>query len=219
MLSYRKFESISGPFNVLVFGQTGVGKSSVINLILGQDIVKTSPDAETCTLTHDSYEICLKDRHFKIWEVSSIKSMGSFRTLSLESRLPKNGTTDNRGIHLLLYCMRGSRSQKALVAEYMNVTKAVGSRAGCIPVAAVITCLEDYPRNMDDWWIANNTNLGKLGMQFSAYACVTSLPEDSDASRGMRVRRLQSQQAIRSLICGSVGSSPPAPIVPKDGQD
>lgn len=215
------FESISGPLNVLVFGQTGVGKSAIINLILGQDAAQTSPDAETCTLKHTSYEICLKDRYFKIWEVSSIKSMGFFRTLSLESRLKKRTThlhRDNRGIHLLLYCMRGSRSQKALASDYTNITNAVGSTAGCIPVAAVVTCLEDYPKNMDDWWTTNKKNLEDLGMKFSGYACVTSLPEGPSASQHMRLRRLQSQQAIRGLICGSVDSSPPAPIVSKQGQ-
>lgn len=206
---------------MLVFGQTGVGKSSVINLILGQDVVQTSPDAEVCTMEHTSYDICLKDRQFRIWEVSSLRSMGSFRNLSLGSRLNKhvaNLRGYNGGIHLLLYCIRGSRAQKALVNNYTHVANAVGSIAGCISIAAVVTCLEDYPRSMDDWWVANNENLGKLGMQFSGYACVTSLPEDPSASRGIRLRRLQSQQAVRSLICGSVGSSPPAPIVSRESQ-
>jgi len=70
--------SLAGPSNVLLFGETGVGKSAIINLIMGRDVAQTSPDAETCTLQHTSYEVSLGNRQFKLWEVSSLGSMGFF---------------------------------------------------------------------------------------------------------------------------------------------
>ncbi|KAG1904346.1 uncharacterized protein F5891DRAFT_41663 [Suillus fuscotomentosus] len=200
--------SLAGPLNVLLFGETQVGKSSIINLIMGRDVAQTSPDAATCTLQHTSYEVCLADRQFKLWEVSSIESMGFFRILFAKWRLKKSYKKLYRddGVYLLLYCMRGSRAQRALIKDYKFFTDIVGSTAsvgGGIPVAAVVTSLEDYPKDMDVWWTRNKDNLERLGMRFSAHACITSLPDDPTSSPRMRARRQRSEQVIRRLICES----------------
>ncbi|KAG1745364.1 kinase-like domain-containing protein [Suillus paluster] len=196
--------SMSGSFNVLLFGETGVGKSSIINLIMGQDAAQTSPDAEPCTLTHTAYEVILGIRRFKLWEVSSIDSMGFFQSLFYKWRLKKTYKKlyKDDGVYLLLYCMRGSRAQRAMIRDYKFFTDVVGSSAGPgrVPVAAVVNNLEDYSTDMDKWWLRNEDNLGKLGMRFSAHACITSLPQYPSEPPGMRARRLQSQRAIRTLI-------------------
>ncbi|KAG1812496.1 uncharacterized protein BJ212DRAFT_1201757, partial [Suillus subaureus] len=106
--------------NVLLFGETGVGKSAIINLITGRDVAQTSPDTETCNLEHTSHKVTLGDRCFKLWEVSSLESMGFFRTLSARWLLKKsyNKLYRNDGVCLLLYCMRDSRAQRALLRDY-----------------------------------------------------------------------------------------------------
>ncbi|KAG2052404.1 hypothetical protein BDR06DRAFT_887707, partial [Suillus hirtellus] len=194
--------------NVLLFGETGVGKSSIINLIMGRNVAQTSPDQETCTLQHTSHEVDLAERRFKLWEVSSIESTGSFRTFLAKRRLEKSYKKlyKDDGVHLLLYCMRGSRAQRALIKDYKFFTDIVGSTAtaaGSVPVAAVVTCLEDYPMDMDVWWTKNKDNLERLGMRFSAHACITSLPDDPTSSPAMRARRQRSEEVIRRLIYGS----------------
>ncbi|KAG2131422.1 uncharacterized protein EDB93DRAFT_940378 [Suillus bovinus] len=200
--------SLSGPLNVLLFGETGVGKSAIINLIIGHDVARTSPDAPPCTLQHTSYEVSLADRRFKLWEVSSIESTGFFRTLFTKWRLKKSYKKLYRddGVYLLLYCMRGSRAQRALIKDYKFFTDIVGSTAtvaGGVPVAAVVTSLEDYPKDMDGWWTKNKDNLERLGMRFSAHACITSLPKDPTSSLAMLARQQRSEQVIRSLIYNS----------------
>jgi hypothetical protein len=191
--------------NVLLFGETGVGKSAIINLIMGRDVTQTSPDAETCTLQHTSHEVSLGNCRFKLWEVSSFESMGFFQALFAKWRLKKSYKKLYRddGVYLLLYCMRGSRAQRALIRDYKFFTGIVGSTAtaaGGVPVAAVVTSLEDYPTDMDMWWARNKDNLESFGMRFSAHACITSLPDDPRASSAMRARRRRSEQAIRRLI-------------------
>ncbi|KAG1896019.1 uncharacterized protein F5891DRAFT_1150921 [Suillus fuscotomentosus] len=200
--------SLAGPLNVLLFGETGVGKSAIINLIMGCDVAQTSSDAPPCTLRHTSHQVSLAGREFKLWEASSIESMGFFRTLFAKWRLKKSYKKLYRddGVYLLLYCMRGSRAQRALIKDYKFFTDIVGSTAtvaGGVPVAAVVTCLEDYPKDMDVWWTKNIDNLERLGMRFSAHACITSLPDDPTSSLAMRARRQRSEQAIRHLIYGS----------------
>ncbi|KAG2140277.1 kinase-like domain-containing protein [Suillus cothurnatus] len=197
--------SLAGPLNVLLFGETGVGKSSIIKLIMGCDVAQTSPDAETRTLQHTSHGVSLGHRQFKFWEVSSLESLGSLRTLLAKRRLKQSYEKLYRddGVYLILYCMRGSRAQRALIKDYKIFTDIVGSTAtaaGGVPVAAVVTGLEDYPKDMDGWWVENKDNLESLGMRFSSHACITSLPDDPRASPAMRARRHRSEQAIRSLI-------------------
>jgi predicted GTPase len=186
---------------VLLFGETGVGKSAIINLIMGRDVAETSPDSEICTLQHTSHEVNLGDHRFKLWEVSSIGSMGLFRALFTKWRLKKSYKKlyKDDGVYLLLYCMRGTRAQKALIRDYKFFTDIVGSTA-TVPVAAVVTSLEDYPKDMDMWWVMNKDNLESLGMRFTAHACITSLPDDPNASPAMRARRHRSEQAIRTLL-------------------
>jgi predicted GTPase len=201
-------KSLAGPLNVLLFGETGVGKSSIVNLIVGRDVAQTSPDAETCTLQHTSHEVSLGGRRFKLWEVSSIESMGFFRALFLKWRLKKSYKKlyKDDGVYLLLYCMRGSRAQRALIRDYKFFTDIVGTTAtvaGGVPVAAVVTSLEDYPKDMDNWWTKKKDVLESLGMRFSAHACITSLPDNPNAPPAMRARRHRSEQAIRSLIYNS----------------
>jgi predicted GTPase len=204
ILIFPRFKSLSGPLNVLLFGETGVGKSSVINLIMGENAAQTSPDGATCTLTHTSHKINLGPHTFKLWEVSSIESMGFFETFFKKWSLKKQYKRlyKDDGVYLLLYCMRGSRAQRALLRDYKFFTDIVGSTAGPgrVPVAAVVTSLEDYPKNMDNWWTKNKDNLEHLGMRFSSHACITSLPNDPESSLEMRARRHRSEQVIRRLI-------------------
>ncbi|KAG2337553.1 kinase-like protein [Suillus weaverae] len=227
-LAYHPFStasslSLAGPLNVLLFGETGVGKSAIINLIMGRDVAQTSPDGATCTLQHTFHEVILGDRRFKLWEVSSLDSMGFFRTLFAKWRLKKSFKKlyKDDGVYLLLYCMRGSRAQRALISDYKFFTDIVGSTttvAGGVPVAAVVTSLEDYPKDMDKWWTNNKDNLERLGMRFSSHACITSLPDDPTSSPAMRARRQRSEQTIRCLIyeayrAGTETSRSPSPAL------
>jgi len=169
---------------------------------MGQDVAQTSPDGATCTLDHTFYEISLDNHRFKLWEVSSIAPMNYFRRLFAKWRLKRsyNKLYKDDGVYLLLYCMRNSRAHGTLVKDYKFFTSIVGSTAGHVPVAAVVTHLEDYPSKMNDWWEKNEQNLRHQGMQFSRHACITSLPDDQDASPALHARRWLSEQVIRRLI-------------------
>ncbi|KAG1861076.1 hypothetical protein C8R48DRAFT_801786, partial [Suillus tomentosus] len=86
--------------------------------------------------------------------------MGFYRALFTKWRLKKSYKKLHRddAVYLLLYCIRGSRAQRALIKDYKFFTDIVGSTAtvaGGVPVAAVVTSLEDYPTDMDVWWTKN----------------------------------------------------------------
>jgi hypothetical protein len=80
------------PSNVLIFGETRVGKSSIINLIMGQNTADRSPSpaAPHSMLKYTPYEVTLKGRHVRLWEVSSISSMGFIRRFRAKWQLKKS---------------------------------------------------------------------------------------------------------------------------------
>jgi hypothetical protein len=183
------------PLNVLLFGEPRVGKSSIINLILGQNIADTSPDTPCSMFKHNPYEVNLRGRDFRLWDVSSIALRFFFRRFFSKRRLKKLYKKLHRGsgVHLLLYCMRGPSIPNALPRDYKYFTSIVGSTSA-VPTAAVVNGLEGSLNTMDDWWTNNNRGLGRIGMHFSQHACITSLPDDPSTSR--------SRDVIHSLICG-----------------
>jgi hypothetical protein len=56
------------PRNVVVCGETGAGKSSLINLIAGRVVAETSPDAPPCTTIHPSYDVMIEGQSFRLWD-------------------------------------------------------------------------------------------------------------------------------------------------------
>ncbi|KAI6106846.1 hypothetical protein EV401DRAFT_2077585 [Pisolithus croceorrhizus] len=54
---------------VMVLGEIGVVKSAVVNLIVGGDITRDSPDAEVCMRHTTRYEATMESMKVQIWEV------------------------------------------------------------------------------------------------------------------------------------------------------
>jgi hypothetical protein len=182
------------PLNVLIFGEARVGKSSIVNLIMGHNVANTSPDAPRSMLKYNPYDVHLAGRHFRLWEVSSIASMGFLRKICAKWQLKRSYEKLYRGcgVDLLLYCMRGPSSPSVLPRDYEYFTSIVGSTSR-VPIALVVNGLEGSLNTMDDWWAKNRRDLERFGMHFSTHVCITSLPDHPRTSR--------SRQAVRSLIC------------------
>jgi len=52
--------------NFIVFGEMGVGKSSLINLIAGKDLAIASSSATSCTLQSTEYKVKLHDSQYEV---------------------------------------------------------------------------------------------------------------------------------------------------------
>ena len=98
------------------------------------------------------------------------------------------------GIHLIIYCIRGSRLTKALKRNYDLFYDAVCRRK--VPVALVVTGLEHQEGGMETWWDANERTLWQSGMQFDAHACVTTLDVEDET---IREWRSESHSRLREL--------------------
>jgi hypothetical protein len=113
------------------------------------------------------------------------------------------------GIHLLVYCIRGSSVRKALARNYTIFYSAICRKK--VPIVAVVTGLENEPSSMEDWWVTGEKDLARYKMRFHDHACVTTLDMQRVASTPLQERSKQSQQAVRKLVidnCRRVPSRP-----------
>ncbi|KAF9222625.1 hypothetical protein BS17DRAFT_173622 [Gyrodon lividus] len=188
--------------NVVVFGESGVGKSSLVNLVVGSYAAKTSPDADACTIRTQHYDVVIHGGKFKIWDTAGLDggSSGTRRAAVAEKNLKQSlrNFLKNDDLSLLIYCVRASRATRALVRHYQRVyTETCNST---IPMVIVVTALENSSGDMDNWWQRNAGDLSKYGMNFIDHACITTIGDDSCDTLVARERRAYSQETVRDMI-------------------
>jgi len=192
----------SSSLNVVLFGEAGVGKSSVINLIAGREVADVSPDLMGCTLSSTHYTFPIEGRRFHIWDTVGLEdaTLGvkgyldtSEKSLELTQKLSAEG-----GVDLLLFCMRSGRLTATTQSNYRLFYEVLcGSQ---VPIALIITHLEGEVV-MEDWWTRNVKNMERFGIKSAGHACVTAR-----LLAGQEKYKL-SQIAIRNLLVGYDGTA------------
>lgn len=182
-----------------MFGESGVGKSSVINMIAGKDVTQTSNDAVGCTFRYQCHQVLLDGLNVNLWDTVGLDegTEGTIPARQAENSLKAFLRHISRwnGIDLLLYCVRGTRVRQALLRNY-NIFYAAICRKK-VPVALIVTGLENFEGDMEAWWTEHEKDLTKHGMRFDAHACVTTMRSDHPAIQN---RLQQSREALRNLV-------------------
>ena len=184
--------------NVVLFGETGVGKSSVINLIARQELAKVSSDVNGCTMQSTRYNISFDDMHFSIFDTIGLEEpqMGVNGYLKAIEKayelIAKLGAAG--GIHLLLFCMRGGRITATTQSNYRLFCECLCNTK--VPIALVFTGLEREVE-MEDWWTRNKTHIEHYGIKSNGHACVTAVQDDTP---GEDLKYTESQRRIRELL-------------------
>ncbi|KAG1724238.1 P-loop containing nucleoside triphosphate hydrolase protein [Suillus lakei] len=197
--------------NVVILGESGVGKSSLINLIMGQDVAETSVDALAITVDAAPYDVTISGQCFRLWDTAGLNegSEGRVPAPVAVNKLTQilGNLNKGDGVHLLVHCVRGTRVTRAMRTSYQMFLSAIGHSK--VPIVIVATCLEDRLPVMTEWWDQNKDQLAKYGMHFSGYACVTTLPGEDAVTKDIRQRRAQSYEDVCRLILNHCSQTPP----------
>ncbi|KAG2140959.1 P-loop containing nucleoside triphosphate hydrolase protein [Suillus bovinus] len=188
-------------YNIVIFGQTGAGKSSLVNLITRTQAVPTSLDAEGCTTQTTVYEhgVVVQNRTLKVqlFDTAGLGEgpQGTVPNHQAENALKKLFQTLEK-IHILMYCVQGAKNVSALRRNYELLSKFKGN----VPIVLVVTGLERREPDMEDWWRSNERSLSDLGMDFAGHACITALTVNQGDTSKVKQRREQSYHALCNLI-------------------
>ncbi|KAG1716083.1 hypothetical protein ID866_1055 [Astraeus odoratus] len=193
--SHAREPSCTSPkdLNIVLFGETGVGKSSLINLIAGKEVAKVSADAHGCTMTSTEYVFNIGPARVRLWDTVGLEEpeLGENTCLAAIEKAVQliKSLNGAGGISLLLFCIRGSRLTSTTQSNYRLFYEILGRKE--VPIALAITHLE-REQQMEDWWPRNVKLLERYGIAAAGHACVTGLAEHS--------KHQQSQDAIRALL-------------------
>ncbi|KAI6157417.1 P-loop containing nucleoside triphosphate hydrolase protein [Pisolithus tinctorius] len=167
--------------NIVLFGESGAGKSSVINLIAGYRLAKVSSKARGCTLDSTEYRLIANESHLRIFDTvgmnnPTVKQKEYLSDIKKAHELIR-GLNRAGGVDLLLFCIHGGRLNDTHLSNYRLFQEYLCEKK--VPVAAVVTHLEGQP-NMDEWWTENEPDIRELGIDFVGHACVTAIDKDND---------------------------------------
>ena len=182
--------------NIILFGEAGAGKSSIVNLIVGQDVAKVSGSAEGCTFRTDAYKATIGNTTFNIYDTAGLNE-GEQGRVPHWTALRELYTLIRQleGVSLLIYCLRGRVKENAK-ANWTLFNKVICGEK--VPIIAVVTGLETYD-DPDDWWKdeVNQDVFRKNGIIPRAVGCVVSFPGRRNEHAHIYAK---SQTRLRDLI-------------------
>ena len=187
--------------NIIFFGETGAGKSSVINMLMNSDTARTSSAADGKTSSFESFITTIDGQRVRLWDTAGLNE-------AERGTVPAKIAMQNlrvlvgalwEGIALLVYCVRAMRFQPNLKDNYNLVHETICQ--GKVPVFIVVTGLENQVP-MNEWWAQNETEFSQNGMWFDGHACVTSTRgKRNESGDNMYDTEFQeSQMVLRKLI-------------------
>jgi predicted GTPase len=185
--------------NIVLFGETGAGKSSVINLMAGKEMARTSPDMERCTMQWQEHPVVLNGRIYKVFDTVGLEepqlSIKEYLKIienayNLVTKLKQEG-----GVDLLLFCVRAGRVTATLQTNYRLFYEWLCEEK--VPIVLVLTGLEREPKNMEDWWTRNKQIFARYEIRVAGHACIT-------AANHLDGRPKQLYEESRRLVCDLV---------------
>lgn len=189
--------------NIILFGETGVGKSSVVNLIAGRTVAEVSPDVEGCTLQSKEYKFDVGSIRVSIWDTVGLEEpevgVDGYIPAIEKAWLLIKRLREAGGVDLLLFCIRANRVTMTTQSNYRLFYEVLCGQQ--VPIALVITHLEREV-DMEDWWTRNHKSIEKYGIKCAGHACVTGIPDN----RGPEGKYGKSQKAVLNLLQQHDGS-------------
>jgi len=166
--------------NVILFGETGGGKSSIVNLLAGSEVAPTASSARGCTFQSQRYQVDFPDSSFHIYDTAGLNEgeTGSVPSADAIIQLYSLLQSLDTGVNLLVFCMRGPRLRSVAHDNWRFFQDIVCQKK--VPIVLVITGLE-HEDVMDRWWLDNKSAFQEQGMFPHGVACITAIKGKNNA--------------------------------------
>jgi hypothetical protein len=170
--------------NIVVFGETGGGKTSVINMLDDVDPPLTVDDtAEGTVFTHAARTKTISGQVYRIFDTVGLnrpaqtqkwKPWGHWRDVAKDTKhqLTKIIKNLDPGPNLLVYVMRAPQIPSTAQKNYRIFFGDVCEKQ--VPIVIIITGLENRGNDMDGWWTENRKAFEGEKMFFRGHACITA---------------------------------------------
>ena len=160
--------------NVIIFGETGAGKSSVINMLEGDKQASVSDKATGVTFSNIRYEKTIRGSIYSVFDTVGLNegALGTVSPRTAIEQLYKLMLQLSDGVHLLVYVMRAPRITSVAEQNYTMFFDIFCDQK--VPIVALITGLEDRDDDMDGWWTENEKVFEGHNMSFKGHACITA---------------------------------------------
>ncbi|KAG2153897.1 P-loop containing nucleoside triphosphate hydrolase protein [Suillus clintonianus] len=175
MVKYNPTQSDDRQKTIVLFGETGAGKSSLVNLMAEKDVALTSADMQRCTLKWQEHHISFGGESYTVFDTVGLEEpqLGVkeyLETVENAYRLVKE-LDDRGGIDLLLFCVRAGRVTATLQSNYRLFHEFLCEKK--VPIILAITNLERENR-MEDWWERNEKTFKHYNIDVAGHACITA---------------------------------------------
>lgn len=168
--------------NIVIFGTTGSGKSSLINILLESEEAPASNDAIGCTATNDGYLFSIDDRKYRIWDTPGLNE-GSEGLVPAKVALKnlksfvKELMRDKNHVPLFILCIEGSLDVKAQLRHYDSLKFTIGAAPFSIIVTGMDRCSSSP---WSKWWDEHREVLQSFSVASVDHACVCTLSDDDE---------------------------------------
>ena len=159
--------------NVVIFGEGGAGKSSVVNMIAGRQVAQTSNHAVDYMFQSESHFVDIGGTPVRLWDTTGLneEDTGLDITKDIIIHLFNLLKRLEDGINLLVYCVRGPRVKSSTIRNYRMFYHCMCQQN--VPIILVATGLEGEDP-MDAWWPMNKDVFQRQQMFFSGQTCITA---------------------------------------------
>jgi len=147
--------------NVILFGETGGGKSSTVNLLFECEVATVSDSAIGCTFEYKKYDA----PEYALFDTAGLSEgqKGKVPHAVAIQQLVRLLRSLENGVSLLVLVMEKGRI-KSLHENYKLLVDAIC--ASSVPVILLISHCE-VENNPGDWWRENKVHFDDYGMRFN----------------------------------------------------
>lgn len=194
--------------NIVVFGEAGSGKSSIINTIAQKQVAKTSNDAVGCTLKPKRYTVDISGHKFALFDTAGLNegSEGNVPDKQAKKQLKRllkermrHKSPESDGIDLLVYCVRRCNTiSLPTILDAYNTVYSGTCRKEKVPIVVVVVTGFESETHTESWWDAHRETFNS--MHPAGHACVTTTQEYLGIPADLTRRVAQSSEILRDLI-------------------